>query len=209
MKKLTLSIFTFLALALNLLVAPVASAHPYDPDRFWDYAQSSDYGYAWDWNANDWLAYDYRAEIERSGQQPTWHYDFSTHQTWACDWVYRTEPGGWFCDKIYRFPPVYTGALYYPLQCAYGFHLSADSSYCYRIVPPANAHLNAKGDGWDCNSGYRKDGSATACVADLPPPPVFNGDFEDFISRYYVYCMTYYSQNPQLNCEWVKNYGKK
>lgn len=92
---------------------------------------------------------------------------------WECDRGYRERGGD--CTAVDVPANAYATDRSYGLgwECMRGFR-AVDKKACVPIAVPENGYLDASGDNWNCNRGYRKSGAA--CLAVMVPE---NGYFVD------------------------------
>ena len=102
------------------------------------------------------------ADIERASA-PAVHRDTAVNADYMCDWAYDKVLGRWVCERNYMKAYVYTHPRPIPV-CPFGYKLDYGGSACVRILYPQNAHLNARGDGWECNPGYHTNLTGTVCL---------------------------------------------
>jgi hypothetical protein len=103
-----------------------------------------------------------RADIERASA-PTIHRDTTVNADYMCEWVYDKVLGRYVCEKDYMKAYQYTHPRPIPV-CPFGYKLNAGGSDCVRILYPQNAHLNSRGDGWECNPGFHTNLTGTVCL---------------------------------------------
>jgi len=143
MKKLSILILASILFAISFMLAPATHAYDVYPEADRNYEYYGSPYFSSTGLGNDYLTYKRRVEIERQSKQPTWHIDTKSNLVWACNWVYKSNPGGWFCDKVYKFAPVYPNSYYYPYQCSYGYQLSKSGQFCEKVVKPVKAQVAA------------------------------------------------------------------
>ncbi len=152
MKKLS-AIFIGLILGF-VLIAPASYAdyrnfppnnsqfHPNDPDYY---------------DGNLRLKLKNRADIERASASNL-HYDQYSRDYYRCNWKYNKNLRTWVCEKGYG------GSYAQSIQaCPFGYTFNAVQQRCTVIRLAANSRLNARGDGWVCNSGYHLNYPGTGC----------------------------------------------
>jgi hypothetical protein len=104
-----------------------------------------------------------RADIERASA-PTVHTDTTVNSDYMCDWSFDKVLGRWVCEKDYMRAYQYTHPRPIPV-CPFGWKLNYGGSDCVRILYPQYAHLNSRGDGWECNAGYHVNLTGTVCLS--------------------------------------------
>jgi len=157
MRKLSLLIIICLAMAIGLSVTPVNAFYDnYPTENIQFHPQNKDY-----YDGNLRLKLKERADIERASA-PNVHYNKYDGDYYTCSWKYNTNLGTWVCNKTY--PNKYTYVSESVQVCPFGYILNP-SKQCAPVNVPYNAHLNSRGDGWQCNSGYKNVGSG--CILNL------------------------------------------
>jgi len=114
-------------------------------------------------NGNRRLELKNRAEIERASA-PTVHKDTTVNADYMCNWAYDKVLGRWVCEKDYMKAYQYTHPKPVPV-CPFGYKLNYGGSDCVRILTPQYAHLNSRGDGWECNPGYHVNLTGSVCLS--------------------------------------------
>ena len=97
----------------------------------------------------------HRADIERASGSNI-HYDQYKRDYYRCDWKYNKNLRTWVCEKDYGRSQT----------CPFGYTKHPIQNNCVPIRMPANAHLNAQGNGWVCDSGYHINYARTGCERD-------------------------------------------
>jgi len=153
MKKILYPILLGIIIAGSWLLAPVSFAY-YDNYPSYNaqfHPQHPDY-----YNGNQRLKLKKRADIERASASNL-HYDQYSRDYYRCDWQYNKNLGTWVCEKSYASRPQ-------PIQaCPFGYTFHLVRQQCVPVRMPANAHLNAQGNGWQCNAGYKMNYARTGC----------------------------------------------
>jgi len=176
MKKL-FAIFTGLILGLVLLApASYANYQNFPPNNSQFHPQNPDY-----YDGNLRLKLKERADIERANDSNL-HYDQYSRDYYRCDWKYNKNLGTWVCEKDYGRAQT----------CPFGYTKHPIQNNCVPIRMPANAHLNAGGNGWVCDTGYRLNYPRTGCdrnqVQQYTYQPQLNQPTQVVTTRYvYVY----------------------
>ena len=159
MRKLYLFIIVSLAIALGISASPAKAFYDnYPQENAQFHPQNPDY-----YDGNKRLELKKRADIERASA-PNVHYDKYEGDYYTCSWKRNPNLGTWVCDKSYSKTAEEINV------CPYGSILSP-SGTCSKINIPANAHLNAAGNGWECYAGYKYVGSG--CVLNQPSASVY------------------------------------
>ena len=150
MKKL-FAIFAGLILGI-LLMAPNSYAYyrnfPHQNSQF--HPRHADY-----YDGNLRYTLKTRADIERASASNL-HYDQYSRDYYRCNWKYNTNLRTWVCEKDYGRSQT----------CPFGYTRHPIQNDCVPIRPPANAHLNAQGNGWVCDTGYHMNYPRTGCDRD-------------------------------------------
>ena len=170
MKKL-FAIFASLILGI-LLIAPASYANYYNypPSNSQFHPRDPDY-----YDGNQRLKLKERADIERASASNL-HYDQYSRDYYRCNWKYNKNLGTWVCEKDYGRSQA----------CPFGYTRHSIQNHCIPIRPPANAHLNSRGNGWVCDTGYHLNYPRTGCDRDrvqyvYQPEPV------QVVTTQYVY----------------------
>lgn len=110
------------------------------------------------YDGNQRLKLKKRADIERA-TKPNLHYDKNSRDYYRCNWLYNKNLGTWVCEK--NTPQ--------PVQvCPFGYTRHPIQQTCTPIRLAANSHLNKRGDGWECNTGYHMNYAGTGCIRNKP-----------------------------------------
>ncbi len=105
-----------------------------------------------------------KADIERATKS-NMHYDQYSGDYYTCNWQYNDNLGTWVCNKKYA------GSSVQKIQiCPFGSVFNYTKRACELVKIPAYAHLNSRGDGWQCNAGYNVNYLKTGCVRYGPSP---------------------------------------
>ena len=186
MRRSSLFIIISLAIALSLSVTHVSAFYDnYPTENVQFNPQNPNY-----YDGNLRLQLKERADIERA-KKPNVHYDKYQGDYYTCSWKYNTNLGTWVCNK---------DAIDYPESvhaCPYGYILDPSGDCAHVNIPP-NAHLNARGDGWECYAGYRYVGSG--CVLNQSKQSAYQVS-PNPVTKYvtytgYVYYYASNSDNP-------------
>ena len=147
-KSLSIIVLGIVAVS-TFLLAPMAHAF-YDnfpTENIQFHPQNPDY-----YDGNLRLKLKSRADIERASA-PNVHYSKTDGDYYTCSWKYNTNLGTWVCDKNLAASAAKSVDI-----CPFGYILNPNKK-CSAVNVPANAHLNSRGDGWECDSGFRYVGS--------------------------------------------------
>ena len=148
MRKISLLIIICLAVAIGLSVTPANAFYDnYPTENIQFHPQNKDY-----YDGNLRLKLKNRADIERASL-PNVHYSKYDGDYYTCSWKYNTNLGTWVCNKNLASYSAESVDI-----CPFGSILNPNKK-CSPVNVPANAHLNSRGDGWDCDSGFRYVGS--------------------------------------------------
>jgi len=158
MKKSLSTIILGIAAVSSFLLAPMAYAFydNYPTENIQFHPQNKDY-----YDGNLRLKLKERADIERASA-PNVHYSKTDGDYYTCSWKYNPNLGTWVCNKTSTRVSVNTAQSVD--VCPFGFILNP-SKQCAPVNVPYNAHLNSRGDGWQCNAGYKNVGSG--CILNL------------------------------------------
>ncbi len=162
-KKLVWLVLFALGIGLTLVPLRSAGADWNDPAVQYGYATTRDDPPPFEAvDGNKRLHLKKLAEIEKASAA-TIHYDATVKSNYMCDWVYDKVLGRDVCEKNYLKAYQYTHPKPIPV-CPFGYKLNYGGSGCVPIRYPQNAHLNARGDGWECNPGYHLNLTGSVCL---------------------------------------------
>ena len=155
------------ALGLGVILSPFHSANADWSDPAVQYGTKitqSDPSTFYTTNGNQRLELKTRADIERASA-PTIHKDttVNVNANYMCNWAYDKVLGRYVCEKDYMKAYQYTHPRPVPV-CPFGYKLNYGGSDCVRILYPQNAHINARGDGWECNPGFHTNLTGSICL---------------------------------------------
>lgn len=165
MKKLLIALIIGLSLVTSALVAPKANANYYNYPASNTQFHPMDPNY---YNGNKRLELKERADIERAAADNV-HYDKYDQDYYRCNWIYNKNLETWVCEEApstYKSQPV--------TVCPYGYRLDTGFDRCEKVGLPSNSHLNAQGNGSECNAGFVWNGSSCiyAGAQTISNPPV-------------------------------------
>ena len=145
------------------IMAQVAQAASYDPSSLYGYAYTrTDPAVFQATDGNERLRLKKLADIERASKAAI-HTDSKVKADYMCDWSYDKVLGRYVCEKNYQKAFDYTHPNPIPV-CPFGYVLDYGRTNCVKIRVPISAHLNARGDGWECNPGYHANATGTICL---------------------------------------------
>lgn len=236
MKKLFYTLITTLVITLSPTLAGQSLAHGYSYGHSANYSRptynSNTVSYPVSHKTtlgNDRYTYKRRLQVERGSKAIVYNYNNSGVRggSWKCKWVYQSYKDEYECKKEYvePNPQLHSGNH---LTCGYGYEMVGNGRFCRRIKVPGNAHLVKEGNAWSCNPGYVRNYYGSGCKretrADYYRPttyptyqsaPVRTQPVQHYsvpaapqqtLNPYYVYCVNYYGNNPQVNCSLLPMY---
>ena len=163
MRKYILPTIIGLFLSISFISPAKATEQQYKEQSGFDYKYIEAYDLE-NTNGDQRLYLKKLADLERSGKAAV-HYDNTVKSHYMCDWDYNKVLDRWVCGKNYMKAYKFTHAE--PIQaCPFGYKLNYGRTGCLQIRVPANAHLNFRGNGWECNPGFHVSLAGTSCLSD-------------------------------------------
>jgi hypothetical protein len=163
MRKFLLPTIIGLFLSISFISPAKATEQYYKDSSGFDYKYIEAYDLQ-NTNGDEGLYLKKLADLERASKA-TVHYDNTVKSHYMCDWDYNKVLGRWVCGKNYMKAYKFTHAE--PIQaCPFGYKLNYGRTGCLQIRVPTNAHLNFRGNGWECNPGFHVSLAGTSCLSD-------------------------------------------